>query len=80
MLSLAKLIGDSPDMWGLKKISKWELQFNFLPKRCFLSNKLLWLTYSYKGTYMLTGPGDPFFDDYYIEKSEFIFWNLRGKK
>lgn len=80
MLMSAKLVGDSLGMWGLKRISKWELKFNFLPRRCRLSNKLLWLTYSYKGIYMLTGPGDTIFDKCYIEKSHFILWNLRGKK
>jgi hypothetical protein len=32
------------------------------------------------GARVITGPGTPVEEYYYIEKSEFIFWNLRGKK
>jgi len=69
----------SPDDLGLIRISKWKLSFNFFPRKCCLSKKLLWLNYSYKGTYLLTGPGDTIFIDYYIDKLEFILWNLKRK-
>jgi hypothetical protein len=38
------------------------------------------MKYCYKGERMITGPGDPVFLDYYVDKTEFIIWNLKGKK
>lgn len=66
--------------WGLSRVKVWKLHFNLWPRKCFLSGKPLWFKRSYKGIQMITGPGDPVFCDYYIEKSEFIMWNLKGKK
>lgn len=80
MSLLHTLISNDHRTYNLRNIAKWKLQFNIWPRRCRLSNKLLWLTYSYKGVRMITGPGESIFYNYYIEKSEFILWNLRGKK
>ena len=66
--------------WGLFQVNNWHLHFCLWPRTCYLSGKRLWFKKCYRGWRFITGPGTPVFDGYYIEKSEFIFWNLRGKK
>jgi hypothetical protein len=39
--------------------ARWKLCFAWLPHRCALTNKLIWLTKAYQGTAVWTGPGDP---------------------
>lgn len=63
--------------WYLKRISDWKLKFCFLPHRCALSKKRLWLTRAYKGIQVITGPGDPVIDVYWVDKEEFILWQLK---
>lgn len=57
----------------------WYLKFAWLPRRCEVSNKLIWLTRAYKGTVMWTGPGDPIIEHKWISKQEFLFSRMRGK-
>lgn len=66
--------------WGLFQVNNWHLHFCLWPRTCYLTGNRLWFKKCYRGWRFITGPGTPVFDDYYIEKSEFIFWNLRGKK
>jgi len=63
--------------WGLTRIFDWHLHFCWLPSKCFLTNKNIWLKKCYKGTRMITGPGEPVFIDYYIDKFEFLIWQLK---
>jgi hypothetical protein len=56
-----------------------QYKFVIFPKRCFISNKLLWLTFAYKQTAMYTGPGDPVFEDRWCERNEFIKFCLTEK-
>jgi hypothetical protein len=28
---------------------------------------------------MITGPGEPVIEDYWIDKNKFIFWQIKGK-
>lgn len=55
-----------------------ELKFLLLPKRCYLTRKLLWFTVSYKQTAMYTGPGDPVFEYRYYDKNEFLIEKIKG--
>lgn len=66
--------------WGLNRIPRWRLKLCLWPRRCFLSNKLIWGKRAYHGINMITGPGDPIFDHYYIERDEFILWQLKGNR
>jgi len=54
-----------------------QIKFAWLPKRCYLSGKLIWLRKGYKLTSMLTGPGDPIFDYRWHDVKEHIFWELK---
>jgi hypothetical protein len=56
----------------------WQLKFCLLPKRCAISNKLLWFTFAYRGVAMWTGPGSPVFDPRWVDKKEYIFAKIKG--
>lgn len=55
-----------------------QLKFAYLPKRCRISNKLIWLKYGYVVTLMYTGPGQPVFEYFWYTKSEFLVQKLKG--
>jgi hypothetical protein len=65
--------------WGLNKAKDWKLKLCWIPKDCFLSGKNLWGKRAYHGVRMITGPGEPVFEDYWIDKNEFLIWNLKGR-
>lgn len=66
--------------WGLKRVPEWKLKFCWFPKKCYLSRKELWGSYAYYGERLITGPGEPVVEHFWIEKDEFLIWNLKGKK
>ena len=53
----------------------WGLRF----RTCFLTGKQLWGKKAYHGVRIITGPGEPVLDHYWIDKNEFILWNLKGR-
>jgi len=55
-----------------------EYKFMFWPRRCYFSNKLLWLVYAYRKTAMYTGPGNPIFEYRYYDKHEYLVNRLKG--
>ena len=69
-----------PDNWGLRRASYWKLTFCWLPKRCYLTGKKLWGCRAYRGENWITGPGEPLMLSYWIEKTEFLVWNLKGRQ
>lgn len=68
------------DDWCLSRAKHWRLQFCFLPKRCAVTGKQLWGKRAYHGYHILTGPGLPIDVHFWIDKDEFLFWNLKNKK
>ena len=64
--------------WGLKKARGWKLKRCWRPNTCFLTGRQLWGKKAYHATRIITGPGTPVEEDYWLEKNEFIMWNLRG--
>ena len=66
--------------WGLNRARGWKLVRCFFPRKCFLTKKNLWGKLAYKGTNVITGPGEPIIDYYWIEKNEFVVWNLKGRQ
>jgi hypothetical protein len=62
--------------WGLNRARHWKLVLCMRPRTCFLTGKQLWGSRCYKGTRVITGPGEPVIEDYYIEKFQFIKWQL----
>ena len=66
--------------WGLNRAKWWELKLCWMPKKCFLTGKSLWGKRAYHGENWITGPGEPVVHHYWIEKNEFLIWNLTGKR
>lgn len=63
---------------GIINRISWRLKFSWLPQRCNLSNKLIWLKYCYQGREIITGPGEPVVNQYWHEKNEHIIWMLKN--
>ncbi len=55
-----------------------QLKISFLPRRCFYTGKYLWLKLAYKGTAMITGPGEPVFEHRWCEKNQYLFLKVKG--
>lgn len=55
-----------------------KLKFVFLPKRCQVSGKHLWLEYAYRKTSTYTGPGDPVVEHRWYDKHEYVIEKLKG--
>jgi hypothetical protein len=56
----------------------WSLQFSFLPRRCFYTGKYLWFKRAYCGTAIVTGPGEPVFEDRWCDSKEYLFLKIKG--
>jgi hypothetical protein len=63
--------------WKRKCIG-WELKFSVVPRRCYFSNKLIWLRYGYRGAAMWTGPGEPVFDIRWVDRNEYLLAKIKG--
>lgn len=63
--------------WGLNKVQNWKLKLCWLRQTCFLTGKQLWGRWAYHGVRMITGPGTPVYDHYWIDRNEFVIWNLK---
>lgn len=57
----------------------WQLKWSLWPRHCFYTGKLLWFTLAYKGTAIITGPGEPIFEYRWCERHEYLFLKIRGK-
>jgi len=57
----------------------WKLTLSLLPRRCYYSNKFIWLTWAYRGTAMWTGPGEPVFEHRWVDRKEYLLLQIKGK-
>jgi hypothetical protein len=64
--------------WFHRNCVGWELTFAWMPHRCSLTNKLIWLVFAYQGMSILTGPGDSIIDYQWHDKNEHLIWKLKG--
>lgn len=55
-----------------------ECKFILRPRRCYLTNRRLWLEYAYKQTALWTGPGEPLFEYRWYDKTEFLIAKLKN--
>jgi hypothetical protein len=71
---------DRVDGWDHFDRKSLGTQYKFVlwPRRCYFSNKLLWLENAYVKTAMYTGPGDPVFEYRWYHKDEYIINKLKG--
>lgn len=72
-----------PGMWVDEQFdifnqrAKFKLVYLLWPRRCYISNKRLWLTHAYKGTAVWTGPGTPVEEHRYYDEVEFLIEKLK---
>ena len=59
--------------------AKWKLTFAWVPHRCYLSSKWIWLGLGYQGTAVWTGPGEAVFETHWLTKEEFLVGILKGR-
>jgi hypothetical protein len=62
--------------WGLRRAKAWKLKICWRPQTCFLTGKQLWGKRAYHGVRLIHGPGEPVEDHYWVEKNEFLLWQL----
>jgi hypothetical protein len=48
-----------------------------MPRTCFLTGKPLWGKRAYRGIRWISGPGESIEEIFWVEKHEFIIWNLK---
>ena len=60
--------------WGVD----WELSFAWWPHRCELTGEKIWLEYAYRGTKLITGPGDPVVMTRWHQRHEHLLWCIKG--
>ena len=58
----------------LKYVKEWNLHFCIIPRKCVLTNKIMWLKDCYKGERVIKGVKEI----YYIEPTAFIVWSLKN--
>jgi hypothetical protein len=57
--------------------AEWDTMFAWLPVRCDLTGKRIWLKEVDRATSMFTGPGDPIIEQRYHERKEHLLWILK---
>jgi hypothetical protein len=67
------------DNWSFNNVRRWDLKLCWMPKKCYLTGKSLWGKYAYYGGRLIHGPGDPILDEYWVDKNEFLIWQLKKK-
>jgi hypothetical protein len=70
--------------WGqnydhFERVAAWGEEFFWLPKRCYVTKKLLWLVTAYRGVAMYTGPGEAVVEFRFYSKESFMMKALRGE-
>ena len=62
---------------GLDRVSDWSLKLCWRPQTCFLTGQQLWGQIAYHGVRLITGPGTPVKNHYWVSKNEFLLWRLK---
>jgi hypothetical protein len=56
----------------------WQFKRCLWPRKCAMSKQNLWGKKAYKGTLMITGPGDPIFITHWLSREQFLISKIRG--
>ncbi len=56
----------------------WERKVSFLPRRCFYTNKLIWLKSAYRGLSFITGPGETLFEERWVDSKQYLLLKISG--
>ena len=54
-----------------------QLKFTLIPRRCYITKRILWLENAYCLTAMYTGPGTPVYDHRWYDKDEYLIARLK---
>lgn len=69
-------------MWNNEDFKRrcigWELKYSLIPRKCHYSGKVLWLTTAYEGTAIVTGPGEPVFENRWCDRKEYLLLKIKG--
>jgi hypothetical protein len=68
---------ESYDSFYNKMMIDTELKFAWLPQKCHISGKRIWLKYGYRMTRIITGPGESLFEYRWHDKNTHILWLLK---
>lgn len=63
--------------YGLNRATGWQLKLCWFSNKCFISGKSLWGKRAYHGTRWIHGPGKSLKETYWIDKHEFLIWQLK---
>ncbi len=66
------------DSWKWRR-AQWDNAFALWPRRCEISNKIIWFEDAYCATSVLTGPGDPIIEHIWLTKNQYLLEVLKGK-
>jgi hypothetical protein len=56
----------------------WERKFTWWPRRCMLSNKIIWLQPAYRGTALWARSNKPVIETAWHSSKEHVVWKLKG--
>ena len=56
----------------------WSRKFAWLPHRCELTKKIIWLQSAYRGIAGYGGPGEVEYEYRWHRYDEHLFWTLKG--
>lgn len=75
-------ISELDDMWDnyWSTRATWELRFCWFPKRCSISNRLLWLDFAYRGELLVPADvsGDRISEYRWHDADEHLIWLLKS--
>jgi hypothetical protein len=63
----------------IRRCIGWEKRISILPRKCFYSNKSIWMKRAYMGTSILTGPGDTLFEYRWVDSKAYLFLKIKGE-
>lgn len=56
----------------------WYEKFAWLPRKCTVTGKRIWLKKGMKGFRMITGPGEPVIITHWMDAKQFLIEKLKG--
>lgn len=58
--------------------AQWTMEFAWLPHRCDITQRIIWLQLAYCGRARWTGPGDDAVETRWHERHEHLIYALKG--
>lgn len=77
MKSFDDLINRYAASLTFNRYAEWKLSFSFLPRKCDLTEKIIWLEYAYKGRLQRTMLEDYVYEVRWHRKNDHLIWALK---